>query len=278
MWLGFAAAFIGIFYALGKFLTALQIRRLREDLLQGQHEVQKRQQRLEGLAERLGLQQSKKRALQREVEELRHLTEKLYTRLQAVLPPTLLPQLEECRTLHAEPSSEELKLLRELALVDEINRALTPLSLLLVHLSEEQEVESVLAIAHLTQLLSDAGVHFQGPRQGVFISFFPHPAAAVNLMRRFLQEEPNQRAATLRAGLQAGIEITGEADEVHCLLARHLLRARKLLEQAPAGTLLMNAEAYRTLEDRQGIELFDATAQVYALTWNPLPVAEEVRA
>ena len=61
MWLGFTAAFIGIAYALLKFLTMFHLRRLKEDIIAAQHEVQKSRQRLERLHEKLSIMQSKKR-------------------------------------------------------------------------------------------------------------------------------------------------------------------------------------------------------------------------
>ena len=75
MWLGFSAAFIGILYALLKFLTVHRVKHLKEELIQVHHEVQKTNQRLEFLREKLGIAQSKKRTLDRETAHLREVVE-----------------------------------------------------------------------------------------------------------------------------------------------------------------------------------------------------------
>ena len=265
MCLGFSAAFISILYALVKFLTVLRLRRLRSDLLQAQREVQKGQQRLETLTEKLNLEQSKKRTLQNETTELRKTKQRLHARLQALLPDPLQPQLEKCLSLYAEPTSGELKLLQDLELVAEITRALGPLSLLMVHLPEEDGAQPA-TLTRLIQLLTAAEVRFHGPEDEQVTCFFTQPSAAFELFCQFLQETPDGYAQSVRGGLQSGLEIADEENEINRLLARNLKRTRRLLEEAPAGSLLMNEEAYHSLEDRDGIEPFDANNQLYAFT------------
>ena len=86
MWLGFAAAFIGILYALLKFLTMFHLRRLKEDIIVAQHEVQKNHQRLERLHEKLAVAQSKKRTLQRDNVDIHRVAQQLYVQLRTILP------------------------------------------------------------------------------------------------------------------------------------------------------------------------------------------------
>jgi len=267
VWLGFSAAFIGIFYAVVKFLTMFRLRHLGENLHKVQHEVQKAQQRLESLTEKLKLEQSKKRTLERETAELRKTTQQLYARLQAVLPAALHPQLERCRTLYVEPVGDEFKLLHELDLVDEISKALGPFSLLVLQFPGDEEIDSTIAIGQLTQELVDGGVHYRGPEEGVFICFFAQPATAVDFLRQFVQEAPAEQVAAVRGGLHSGVEITEEKGEITHLLVHSLQRARQLLERAPAGTLVISAEAYQSLEVKDGIRSFDEEAQLYALSW-----------
>ena len=267
MWLGFSAAFIGILYALIKFLTIFRLRRLREDLLQVQHEVQKGHLHLEALNEKLNLEQSKKRTLQRETTDLNKTKQRLHARLQALLPNNLQPRLEKCLSLYAEPTSGELKLLQDLDLVKEITRALGPLSLLMLHLPEEDEDQTA-ALIHLTQLLTIAEVHFHGPQDETIICFFTRPSTAFDFLRRFLQETPDEFVQALRGGLHSGLEITDEKGEINRLLARNLKQTRQLLEDASPGSLLMNEEAYQGLESCDGIQQFDAKHQLYSFTWS----------
>lgn len=265
MWLGFSAAFIGIVYALIKFMTVFRLRRLRNDLLQVQHDVKKGHQRLETLTEKLNLEQSKKRTLQNETTDLRKAKQRLHARLQALLPQSQQPQLDKCLSLYAEPTSGELKLLQDLKLVAEITKALGPLSLLMLHLPEEDEIQSA-ALILLIQRLTAAEIHFHGPEDEQVICFFTQPSAAFEFLCQFLQEAPDGYAQTIRGSLQSGLEITAEKNEINRLLARNLKQTRELLEAAPVGSLLMNEEAYHSLENSDGVEPFDADNQLYAFT------------
>ncbi|MFA6109778.1 MAG: hypothetical protein WDA75_13510 [Candidatus Latescibacterota bacterium] len=267
MWLGVAAAFSGIFYALAKFATAFWLRRLREAILQSQHEVTRNDQRLTQLAERLGVQQSRQRTLARETGELRAVTDRLYVRLAAMLPQSLLAELERCRDLHAEPATREFRLLQDLALVEEVNRALGPLSLLLLLPAEGDEEGKAMLVGRLTQLLADEAVPHKGPDEGVYTCFFPRPDGALDLLHRLTAGAPPHQADGLRAALHAGLAIPDETGEIHQILARNLLRARRLLERALPGTVLMNAEAVQPLAARDGIESFEPDPRFYVFTW-----------
>lgn len=267
MWLGVAAAFSGILYALAKFTTAFWLRRLREAILQSQPEVTRNDQRLTQLAERLGVQQSRQRTLARETGELRAVTDRLYVRLAAMLPQAVLPELERCRDLHAEPAMREFRLLQDLALVEEVNRALVPLSLLLLLPAEGDEEGKAMLVGRLTQLLADETVPHKGPDEGVYTCFFPRPDAALDLLRRLTAGAPPHQADKLRAALHAGLAIPDETGEIHQLLARNLLQARRLLERALPGTVLMNAEAVQPLAGRDKIAPFEPDPRFYVLTW-----------
>ena len=118
MWLGFSAAFIGMFYALVKFLTVYQLRRLNNDFISAQHELQKTQQRLGKLDEKLKIEHSKKRTIEREIKDLQKRNDQLYARLSANLPKGVLSQLERCRALVAENTVREYKMLHDLQLKD----------------------------------------------------------------------------------------------------------------------------------------------------------------
>ena len=269
MWLGFSAAFIGILYALLKFLTIHRVRRLKEELIQVHHEVQKTNQRLEFLREKLGIAQSKKRTLDRETAHLREVVEKLHARLQSVLPQAMLPQLERCQTLHTAPSSNELQLLQELDLSEAVSRALGPLSLLILQLPARGDADQNPDAARLIQQLNGAKVHFHATRDGLFSCVFPNPQVALDLLTAFFVELPPERTAEARGSLHAGLELTDEKDAIKRLFARNLQRTKQLLERAPAGALLMNEEAYEDLEKRDAVQLFDDDDRTYVFCWTP---------
>jgi hypothetical protein len=268
VWLGFSAAFIGVLYALLKFLTVHRVRHLKEERIQVRHEVQKTDQRLEFLREKLGIAQSKKRTLDRETAHLREIVDKLHARLQSVLPQAMLPQLERCRTLHTAPSSSELQLLQELDLSEAVSRALDPLSLLILQLPTRGNADQNPDAARLTQQLSGAKIHFHATQDGLFSCVFSSPQTALDLLATFLAELPPERAAEARGSLHAGLELTDEKDAIKRLFARNLQRTKQLLERAPAGALLMNEEAFEDLEKRDVVQLFDDDDRTYAFYWS----------
>jgi hypothetical protein len=194
-----------------------------------------------------------------------------------MLPQAMLPELEHCRTLHAEPAMREFRLLQDLALVEEVNRALGPLSLLLLLPAEGDEEGKAVLIGRLTQLLTDQGVPHKGPDEGVYTCFFPRPDEALALLRRLTREASPHQAARLRAALHAGLAIPDETGEIHQILARNLLQARRLLDRALPGTVLMNAEAFQPLTERLGIEPFEPDPRFYSLSWvEPVGRRDEV--
>jgi len=52
MWLSFSAAFIGVFYALVKFLVVYHFRRLNNDTISAQHTLQKKQLHLDAFGQK----------------------------------------------------------------------------------------------------------------------------------------------------------------------------------------------------------------------------------
>ena len=266
MWLGFTAAFIGIAYALLKFLTMFHLRRLKEDIVVAQHEVQKNHQRLERLHEKLGIMQSKKRTLQRDNVEIHRVAQQLYVRLRTILPKAMHPQLENCRLQHTQPASHELKLLFQLDLVDQVARALESFSLLLLHLPDADETEQTVAVVRLTERLSADELHFHGPENGSIACFFPQSAAALHHLQQFVQDLPAAGAAAVRGALHSGMEVTAEQSELKRLLARSLQQARQLLERAPAGALLLNEEAFQDLDSPEAARLFDPDERLYVIS------------
>ena len=275
MLLGFTAAFIGMAYALLKFLTIIHLRRMKEDIVVAQHEVKKNHHHLERLHEKLAITQSKKRTLQRDNVEIHRVAQQLYVRLKTILPKAMHPQLEDCRLQHVPPRNRELKLLFQLDLVDQVARALEPFSLLLLHLPDADNTEQTLAVARLTQRLSAEELHFHGPEDGFISCFFARPAAALHHFRQFIQDLPPASAATVRGALHTGMEVTAEQSELKRLLARSLQQARQLLEQAPAGALLLNEEAFLDLEDPEAAQLFDPDERLYCIFWEPESSGEQ---
>jgi hypothetical protein len=267
MWLGFSAAFIGVLYAVLKFLTAYRLRQLRDQIEVVHHELQKTKQRLETLGNKLQVEHSRKRALEREVGEQRKRLDNLYARLQAVLPQSMLSQLERCRALQAEPGAREFKLLHQLHLVERISQILGSFSLLIARFPTDDEAVQAIAIGAFTRQLEEASIPYCGPEEGEIVCFFERPQAALDLWRVFLAAEPAGRRGLLRGVLCAGVHLTEERDQLQHLLARNLQRARKLLASAAPGQLLLNEDAYQGLENQEGIESCKDAPALYRLSW-----------
>ena len=247
MWLGFSAAFIGMFYALIKFLVVYQIRRLNNNTISAQHELQKTQQRLDALDEKLKIEQSKKRTIEREIKALSKRNGQLYARLQANLPKGVLPQLERCQALRAENTVREYKMLHDLQLMDRVSEVLEPLSLLLVRFPDGEEDETAVAVAALIDALESNNMGHYGPEEGQLVSYAATPQAACQLWQSYRQKISDATAPC--AVLYAGIQLTEEKSEVNRLFARNLQQAAKLLVEAPAGGLLLNEAAFDELSD-----------------------------
>ena len=252
MWLGFSAAFIGMFYALVKFLTVYQLRRLNNDFISAQHELQKTQQRLGKLDEKLKIEHSKKRTIEREIKDLQKRNDQLYARLSANLPKGVLSQLERCRALVAENTVREYKMLHDLQLIDRISEVLEPMSLLIVRFApSEAGAETV---APLIDALETASMDYHGPTEGELVSYAANPHAALDLWQAYRPQIQGEDLPC--AVLYAGVQLTEEKSEINRLFARNLQQAAKLLDQAPAGGLLLNEAAFDELaaEKRQAIK------------------------
>ncbi|MEE3259779.1 MAG: hypothetical protein VX293_11270 [Candidatus Latescibacterota bacterium] len=252
MWLGFSAAFIGMFYALVKFLTFYQLRQLNNTLISSQHESQKTQQRLEQLNEKLKIEHSKKRTIEHEIKDLAKRNDQLHARLQADLPKGILPQLKRCRALVAENTVREYKMLHDLQLIDRVSEALEPRSLLLVRFPPDEAGAEV--VAPLVEALKIAEMSYHGPTESELVSYAANPHAALDLWQAYRPQI--QGEALPCAVLYAGVQLTEEKSEINRLFARNLQQAAKLLDQAPAGDLLLNEAAYDELapEQRQAIK------------------------
>ncbi len=268
MWLGFSAAFIGMLYALVKFFTAYRLRQQRERILVTRHEVEHAQQRIDLLEEKLHIEQSKQRTLQREVEALEKKANQLYARLHAVLPQAMLPQLERCQALLVEEDEvQDYKLFEELNLLERVGEALDLLSLLVVHFPDIEEEQLAIALGQLKRQLEEQQVSHHGPIDGEMVCYFARPLDALTLWRQMHAALPEHSPSLPRAILYAGVELSPERSELRRLFARSLQKARNALDEAPSAALLLNGEAYDALtkQERQGIEECDAVARLYLL-------------
>ncbi|MEW6755283.1 MAG: hypothetical protein AB1505_30520 [Candidatus Latescibacterota bacterium] len=266
MWLGFAAAFTGVAYAVLKFLTVLHLRQLHDQVVQVGHETQKVTRRAEGLHEKLEMEESRRRALEREVGEMRRSVQRLADRLQSTLPPLLLPQLAECRALGVEPDTPEGRLLGQLDLAGEVAQAMGSFSLLLLQLPARADTDQTLAVAALTQRWVAAGVHFHGPEAGRLTALFRTPVDALESARSLVPALLPEAVAGSRGALQAGMQLPEEKAGMRRTLARALRQAEYLLARAPAGSLLLNQAAYRALGAPPEFALTDAEEGVWAGT------------
>jgi hypothetical protein len=271
VWLGIATAVTGVLFALARFVTVYWLRQLREAVLMAQHETAHNEQRLALLAERQGLQVARQRALVRRTEEMRAVTERQYLRLAAMLPRSLVADLERCRTLHAEPAGRDLRLLQDLGLLARVNQALDPMSLLLLRTPAEDEAAQTWLAGQLAGLANRQALSYRQSEDGVVVCSLPHPDSALSVLRGLSEGETGAGAAMVSAAVYAGMIIPDEASEVHRLLARNLLHARRLLEQAVPGTALVNRAAYRALSRRDGLEPYEPDPRLYRYALVAMP-------
>jgi hypothetical protein len=252
MWLGFTAAFIGMAYALLKFLTVFRLRQLRERIFVTKHETDRNQQRIAKLEEKLQIAQSKRRTAQREVEKLQKANSRLHARLQAVLPQAMLKQLERCMALRAEEGQvQDYKLLDELDLLGHVGQALEPLSLLVLHFPDLEESELAVALGQCTRLLEESNTAHHGPVEGEMVCYFTRPSDALTLWLKLYGDLPAEATGLPRAVLYAGVELSAERSELRRIFARNLQKARNALTHTPAMGLTINEDAYESLAEKQ---------------------------
>jgi hypothetical protein len=277
MWIGFSAVFIGMAYAIIKFLSVFHVRRLRDELGALRHAAERQHQKLEVLQARLASQQSEQRTRKRKADELHSTTRQLHARLQAVLPQALQPQLARCCQLNPTPHSDELRLLVDLELVDQVAEALEPLTILLVALPEADDAQQTLAVARFVDRLITMDIHFHGPDSGSIACVLPDPEQALQLLRGLVQDLPGESSARLRAALQTGMQVTAEQSELKRMLAHSLQHSRQLLQRAPHGSALLNEAARQQLTDAD-IKPFDPAAQLHIVSWAEPDVVETMGA
>ncbi|MFT5377376.1 MAG: hypothetical protein ACI906_004214 [Candidatus Latescibacterota bacterium] len=251
MWLGFTAAFIGMFYALLKFVTVFRLRQLRERTLVTRHEIDRNQQRTDKLDEKLQIEQSKLRTGLRDLEKMKKTNNRLYARLQAVLPEAMLKQLERCMDLRGEEGGvQDYKLLDELDLLEHVGHALDPLSLLVLHFPKIEESELAIALGQCTRLLEEGNISHQGPVEGEMVCYFTRPIDALMLWCQLHNDVPEKTPSLPRAVLYAGVELSAERNELRRLFARNLQKARNACAATPDAGLALNGEAYEALDTK----------------------------
>ncbi len=252
MWLGFTAAFIGMIYALLKFLTVFRLRQLRERIFVTRHEIERNQQRIDKLEEKLQIEQSKRRTTQRDVEKMQKTNSRLHARLQAVMPQAMLTQLERCMALRTEEGEvRDYKLLDELDLLEHVGHALEPLSLLVLRFPDLEESELAVALGQCTRLLEASNTAHHGPVEGEMVCYFTRPIDALKIWSQLHGDLPAETLGLPRAVLYAGVELSAERNELRRLFARNLQKARNALAQTPEMGLILNQEAYETLAEKQ---------------------------
>ena len=275
MLLGILAGATGIVYALVKFLTTLRLRHLRETRAKAQHDLQKARKRIEVLEGKLQVERSKKNLLRQETIELRAVTGDLRDRLRGELPQDFLPRLEKCLVLAPEADLGVSRLLHDLKLTDRIAKGLDFLSLLVVEFLSEDQPARMAAVGQFVQLLEKAEIHFHSPDQASVVCVLEQPDQAVDLVRGFVRDTPEDRDVPIRGGLYTGMHITDDDGAISRFLAQHLQRARKLAERAIPAALLMNEKAYQGLGNQEGVHLFDEVMLIYELSWTPRKKGEE---
>jgi hypothetical protein len=276
MYLGIAAALSGIVYAFVKFLTMTSFRRLRSRVATCQTEVQRSEQRVQILEERLQFEGTKKRGLQRETREARKAAGEIFTELKSSLPNTFGPGLEECCNLARVTEFEDRRMLHDLKVTDKIAGALQSHSLLLFEFLGEEESDRAMLTGILTELIERQEVNYSNPERAMLLCSFDAPQPALELVREYVQQVPESGRSSIRSSLSAGVDMEDERTDVSQLFARVLQSNRNLVDRTAAGTLIMNGSAYDHLEgDNKDVVLFEKDELLYVLDWQAADSVEK---
>ncbi len=267
-YLGIAAALSGILYAFVKFLTMASFRRLRGRVASCQTEVQRSQQRIQILEERLQFERTKKRGTERETREARKAAGEILNELKSSLPKALGSELEECCTLARVAEFEDRRMLHELKVTDKIAGALQSHSLLLIEFLSEEEEDRAMMTGILTEIIERQEINYSNPERSMLVCSFDTPQAAVELVREYIQQVPDNRRDSVRASLSAGVDMEDERTDITQLFSRVLQSNRNLLSRTATGTMIMNGSAYDRLEgDNLDVVLFEKDESLYVLDW-----------
>ena len=265
MILGLSAATIGIVYALFKFAVNHYLHRLQEDISQVEYDQRRNKKRLTVLEDKLKVNHSRKQGAERETRRLRGEVKKLYTHLCTTLPVALHSELERCYARAPEPNRAELKLLHDLKMTDQLSEALAPLSMLILEIRAEKEIEKNRFKDQLTTFLQERDLRFHSPQSKLVVTLFDHPGTAVEFVRQFIAHIAADGLVPLAAGLYTGVHVTDEKSTISHLLAGTLNHAADLMDRAPDFALVMNEKAYQTLEDHRDIEDFESAPPTFFL-------------
>ena len=267
-YLGIAAALSGILYVFVKFLTMASFRRLRSSVASCQTEVQRSEQRIQILEERLQFERTKKRGSERETREARKAAGEILNELKSSLPKTLGSELEECCTLARVAEFEDRRMLHELKVTDKIVGALQSHSLLLIEFLSEEEEDRAMMTGILTEIIERQEINYSNPERSMLVCSFDAPQAALELVREYIQQVPDNRRDSVRSSLSAGVDMEDERTDITQLFSRVLQSNRNLLNRTATGTMIMNGPAYDRLEgDNLDVVLFEKDELLYVLDW-----------
>lgn len=285
MWLGLIAVAVAMVYALVKFLTAMHMRRLRDERLRLHYDLKRSQQRQESLEGKLQVERSNKGSILQKTQTARRFKDEMYARLRIELPEALQPDLRKCINRNPVPESRGVRLFRDLRLGDTISSALEAVSIAVFEFAGDAASAHAVLKGQLLQLLTDESVPHATPElrdeedRERIVAAFDHPDAALVFARRLAGLVPAEHLAYLQGVLMAAANVgDDDEDDLSRVFARSLDLAQQMADTAPAGCLLLNEAAFAALGDTRGIEEFSKVERLYSWAWQSNDQAPEDQA
>ena len=284
MWLGVIAVIIAISFALIKFLTGVHWRRLRENQVRLQGELNKHRQRLQALDGTLQVARGHKGAIEQKLKLGRRFKDELYERLRLELPGPLVSEARNCINHNPIPQPRGVRLFHELKIADKIAKTLQSMAVGLFEFSiADDEARTTMMDTFIEMLGASEVSHIRGQagsedtsasllEEHVIVCAFDQATTCMELTRAFIQKAGGDLVGQVRAVLLAGVNTSRHADDdVSRLFARALDHALDFIPRSPQGSLLMNLAAREHLGDAsEGVELFDKAQQLYVFAWQAL--------
>ncbi|MFH1569757.1 MAG: hypothetical protein ABIL09_17305 [Gemmatimonadota bacterium] len=279
MWLGISAVAVAIVYALVKFVTAVHIRRLRDERVRLHYDLKRALQRLESLEGKLQVDRSSKGLVEQKSQTARRFKDEMYARLRVELPEPLLPELRRCINRNPVPEPRGVRLFHDLKLADRIAAALEAVSVIVFELRDGGAPESAVIKGQLLQSLKLGAVPFASPEprdedesEERLVAAFDDAEKAMGFARQFASQAAAEHLGRLQGVLMAGVSRGGEGEgDLGRAFARSLELAQQLADTAPPGCLLINAAAHDSLADRSGVEVFSKVEKLYSWAWQVAP-------
>ena len=289
---GIVAVFVVLGFALVKFLATVHMRHLMQRRLRMHNDLQKITKRLSSVEGNLQVERSSQTKASQQIVAAKRLNAGLHQRLLLELPDRLQSTLRLCIDRNPVPETTGVKLFHELNLGEKIAESLSDLSVAVFKFPTDDAAASAVLKGEFIQALEKTDVRYStgdsslgldsGPGEkpadfDFVVCAFNGPVAALDLLRRFIEDLGDDRVTQVHGALVSGIEAVADNSEgVIGRFARSLERSQKLAGAAPPGTLLLNEAAYDRLRDYKGVHLLSASEGLFAFSWrSPAGKAEQ---